>query len=364
MAEDQEAASKEFDPTPARIQSARKKGDVPKSSELNVAAAYAGLLIAVLAVGNEIAEIFGLVLHILFEQSDELAKRAFDGGSAIVSGDIIRALFWPLAPLFGVPALLVVTSVFAQRSFTFAPSKIAFKLSRISPLQNAKNKYGPSGLFEFIKNTGKLAIFSALLGWFLFSNLERILPSAALDLWVTFEVLLQLSLEFFWIVFVIAAVIGGVDYFWQSAEFIRRNRMTRKEVQDEQKENEGDPHLKNQRRQRAHEIAMNKMLSDVPDADVVIVNPTHFAIALKWDRLLNGAPICVAKGVDQTAMRIRGIAIESSGPIHSDPPTARALYATVDVGQEIAPAHYRAVAAAIRFAERISKRQTKWMQRN
>ena len=139
--------------------------------------------------------------------------------------------------------------------------------------------------------------------------------------------------------------------------------MTHKELMDEFKEMEGDPHVKQERRQRGHEIATSRMMADVPTADVVIVNPTHYAVALKWDRTPGSAPVCVAKGVDEVAARIRATAEEAGVPIHSDPPTARALHATVDLGQEIAEEHYRAVAAAIRFADRmrkIAREQSAW----
>ena len=125
---------------------------------------------------------------------------------------------------------------------------------------------------------------------------------------------------------------------------------------DETKESEGDPHFKQTRRQRGQEIAMTQMMADVPRADVVIVNPTHYAVALMWSREPGAAPTCVAKGVDETAKRIRQIAQESAVPIHSDPPTARALHATVDIGVEIPTEHFAAVAAAIRFSDAIRKR--------
>ena len=147
-----------------------------------------------------------------------------------------------------------------------------------------------------------------------------------------------------------------VDYLWQHAEHLRKNRMSRKELQDETKDAEGDPHVKQQRRQRAQDIASNQMMADVPKADVVIVNPTHFAVALKWSRATGTAPVCVAKGVDEVAAAIRSKAGNAGVPIHSDPPTARALHATVEIGQEIAEEYYRPVAAAIRFAEAMRKR--------
>jgi flagellar biosynthetic protein FlhB len=132
--------------------------------------------------------------------------------------------------------------------------------------------------------------------------------------------------------------------------------MTRKEMTDEMKESEGDPHVKGQRRSRAIAIATNRMLADVDAADVVVVNPTHYAVALKWDRVRGDAPRCVAKGVDEVAARIRERATLAGVPIHRDPPTARALHASLEIGDEVARADWRAVAAAIRFAEKMRAR--------
>ncbi|HHC29844.1 MAG TPA: flagellar biosynthesis protein FlhB, partial [Rhodobacterales bacterium] len=117
-----------------------------------------------------------------------------------------------------------------------------------------------------------------------------------------------------------------------------------------------DPQLKQQRRQKGYDIAMNRMLADVPDADVVVVNPTHYAVALKWSRSPGEAPACVAKGVDEVAARIREVAAESGVSIHSDPPTARAVFASVEIGEEIRPEQYQAIAAAIRFSENIRRK--------
>ena len=152
------------------------------------------------------------------------------------------------------------------------------------------------------------------------------------------------------------AAIGVVDFLWQRHALMQRNRMTRQEMLDEMKDSEGDPHTKAQRRQRGQEIAMNQMLADVAKANVVIVNPTHYAVALKWQRGARTAPILVAKGVDEVARKIRERAAEHGVPIHSDPPTARAIHASVDLGKPIRPDQYRAVAAAIRFAQAMRTR--------
>jgi len=137
---------------------------------------------------------------------------------------------------------------------------------------------------------------------------------------------------------------------------LRNNRMSHQEMRDEIKQSEGDPYMKQSRRQRGYDIATNRMLVDVPKADVVIVNPSHYAVALRWDRSAGSAPRCVAKGTDEVAARIREVAMAAGVPIQRDPPTARALHASVAIGAEIRPEHYRAVAAAVRFAETMRAR--------
>ena len=227
---------------------------------------------------------------------------------------------------------------------------------RISPLSTAKQKFGKDGLFEFAKSFIKLLIVSALLAVFFLHRTAEIIGLAYLSAALGMAALARMMLEFLALVVILSLLLGGVDLLWQRARHLHRNRMSRKEMMDEAKESDGDPHVKAQRRQRAQEIAMNQMLAEVAKADVVIVNPTHYAVALKWDRRARRAPVCVAKGVDEIAARIRERAAAAGVPIHRDPPTARALYASVDLGCEIRPDQYRAVAAAVRFAEAMRKR--------
>jgi flagellar biosynthetic protein FlhB len=178
------------------------------------------------------------------------------------------------------------------------------------------------------------------------------LPAAA-----AMGLMLRLMAEFLLLILLIAVVFGGIDFFWQQAQHLKRNRMSHKEMLDEHKESEGDPHTKFQRRQKGQEIALNRMLQDVAKADVVIVNPTHYAVALQWKRSDRHAPICVAKGVDEIAARIRERAVLAGVPLRADPPTARAIHAAVEIGQPIRPEHYKPVAAAIRFAEALRHRK-------
>jgi flagellar biosynthetic protein FlhB len=234
--------------------------------------------------------------------------------------------------------------------------KLIPKLSRISPISNAKNKYGANGLFEFGKSTVKLIVYSVALTVFLMAEAPLLLLAPALGAPEVVGVMMQLSVDFLFVAIVITIAIGVVDILWQHAEHIRKNRMSYQEIRDELKEQEGDATLKQARRQKGYDIATNRMIADVPKADVVIVNPEHYAIALQWDRGAASAPICIAKGLDDVALQIREVAVEANIPIQQDAPTARQLFADVALGQEIWPEHYEAVAAAIRFAEHMRQR--------
>ena len=355
MSDENADDDKQYEASQNKLDEARKKGDFARSTDLNTAAAYAGLLIAGLSVGATSLMNVGTNLAGLIGHADTMSSAIFDYSGSPIMGGLMRDLGVGIASWFAIPAVFVIFALIAQRGFVFAPSKLEFKASRISPISQAKNKFGRNGLFEFAKSTSKLILYSTVLFIFLAGRLPEVMGAMALSPGQVTGTLLRLCVSLMSIVLVIATALGVIDYTWQRAEHLRKNRMSRKELTDESKNSEGDPAMKQQRRQKGIAIAMNQMMADVPDADVIIVNPTHYAIALKWDRAGGGAPECVAKGVDLVAARIREVAQENAVPIHSDPPTARALHATVDIGEQIPRDHFKAVAAAIRFADRIRK---------
>lgn len=348
MVSDEDASEKEHEPTQHKLDEARKKGDLVRSADLTVAVVYLGLLMTAMGLGSWSLIEFGTRAMGFLDQLGRSGTRGLDPGWGWLA-----ELPLVVAPWFILPALAALASLLAQRAIKVAPDKIQFKLSRIDPIANARQKFGRNGLFEFVKSFVKLVVVSILLGFFILDRLPRLLLSQRLGPALVSAELGQLIIEFLVLVTITAGIFGGIDYFWQRAEHLRRNRMSRQELIDEMKNSEGDPHMKAQRRQRGMEIATNRMLQDVPEADVVVVNPTHYAVALKWEKGSGRAPLCVAKGVDEIAARIREAAMAHGVPIHSDPPTARALFATIDIGEEIHPQHYRPVAAAIRFAEKM-----------
>jgi flagellar biosynthesis protein FlhB len=346
----EENDDKPFEASDQKLRKAREKGDIPRSAELNVAAMYLGAWLA-FAVGAGFAVKAWL----------SMATRALgaEGWMPGTTGAIAAALGhyagWAVLGLSAVPSLVILVALIGSRGLVFAPQKLAFDLNRINPMKTAAQKFGKSGLVNFAISLGKVALV-CVGGWLLFRDLLGHLAASPLagdrwiaDLGVLLGRVLMLALA-------VSVLFAGLDMGWQWFDHRRRNRMSRKEMEDEYKDSEGDPHFKAARRQRAIDIATRQMLADVGRADVVIVNPTHYAVALEWKRGSGRAPVCLAKGTDEVAARIRERARENRVPIFSDPPSARAIHATVEIGQEIRREQFAAVAAAIRFAEKMREK--------
>lgn len=338
---DEDKDDRQHEPTEQKLRRAREKGDIVRSPEIGVALSYLGMLAALTIAGAW-----------LLPQWQTMAARALGAEPWPARGamDLARGLAGRSASgCCGCRCSLAGQAI--ARGLRFTPSRLVPDLKKINPIKNAAQKFGRSGLTSFALSLAKVALV-AVGGWFLFARLiERISASGGASgiVWVSgigliLREALMLALQ-------IAAVFALIDYVFKWFEHRRRNRMTRRELRDEHKDSEGDPHLKQARRQRAVDIALSSMLADVENADVVIVNPTHYAVALAWKRGSGRAPVCVAKGVDAVAARIRERAKEHGVPIWSDPPCARAIHAAVAIGAEIEREHFGPVAAAIRFAE-------------
>jgi flagellar biosynthetic protein FlhB len=355
VSEREQSGEKSHEPTPHRIAEARRKGNVPKSNDVSHAAAYLGLIAALFVAGGAIVELGAGALTVFIAQPDRLAGLVLGPGGTGLAAAIIAQATAALLPVLLVPLVAVLLSLVAQRAITVSGEKLQPKLERLSVIKNAKQKFGPTGLMEFLKATVKLVAVGAALGLILAGELGRIVGAVRAEPASVVAMMGDLLMTLLLAAAAIAAVIAAIDLAWQRYDHRRKLRMTFQELKDEMKQTEGDPHMKAQRRKRAEAIATNRMLLDVPQADVVIVNPTHYAVALKWSRAPGSAPACIAKGIDAVALRIRERAEAAGVPIHSDPSCARALHESVEIGQEIRPEHYRAVAVAIRFAEKARR---------
>lgn len=344
-------SDREHEPTPQKLDQARQRGDLVRSAEITTAASYAGFLVAGFGFGP-------MALRAIGERAVALTELRLDGTGTLIGpafGGAGRMLLACL-PFFAIPAAAVLLAVLAQRALVFAPEKLSPRLSRIDPIANAAQKFGAEGLVEFAKSFVKLVAVGLLLGYFIAADLPVLLLTQYQEVRLSSTELMRQFLAFLSRVLALSVAIGAVDLLWQRHAFLKRNRMTRQELLDDMKQSEGDPHVKGQRRRRAEAVATQRMLTDVPKADVVIVNPTHYAVALSWKRGSGRAPVCVAKGTDEMAARIRERAAAAGVPIRSDPPAARALFASVEIGREIRPEHYASVAAAIRFAEAMRRK--------
>ncbi len=346
---------KEFAATEHRLAEARRKGDAPAAQDLAHGAALAALAGTAAVTGPGAVAAMGEAGMALLAGAGGMEM----GGPALAPA--LAAMLWPVLPLFAMPMAAAILAYLGAGVLFVAQDRIVPRLSRISPLAIAKHKFGPDGLFEFVKGVVKFALLVAVAVWFARAKGEEVLASLMLPAPAGFVAMagwmLALALPFV----AIALVVGLVEHLWQRHRFVTRNRMTRKEMMDEMRDSEGDPHQKAHRRRRAQDIAGRNMAADVAQASVVVVNPVHVAVALRWKRGDRTAPVVVAKGEGEAAARIRDAARRAGVPIHRDVGIARALHATIPVGQPVKAEHFAAVAAAIRFAERVRTRKRSFL---
>ena len=348
---DNDGQEKSFDASESKIKKSRDKGDTPQSKEANTFMLYASLMVVIIMVGGSASRQLHASMSIMLARPAELGTMLLQDQDAVPFKNILGDIVIAMGPVFLIPIVFILISLVIQQAIVVAPEKIKPKLSRISPISNAKQKYGPTGMVEFLKQLAKLSFIAAIAGLFFYqafyelAGLSGTLPQTLLG------EMKRVSLKLTLYILIATALITLIDLPYARFAHMKKLRMTLQEVKDETKESEGDPHMKRARRMRAEEISKSNMLRDVSKADVIIVNPTHYAVALQWSRDKGAVPLCVAKGTDELAMRIRERASLHNIPIHSDPPCARSLHALVEVGEGIKPEHYAAVAAAIHFAD-------------
>jgi flagellar biosynthetic protein FlhB len=341
------------EPTAHKLEQARRRGEVPQSRDVTTFGLYVGLLVALAGYAGEMALDLGDALQPFLERPDQLlalqSAGALAGATAGAGLDVLNGI----APLLLMPALGVVLALIAQQAFVLAGERLHPKWSRLSVIANARQRFGPKGLVEFAKTLLKLLAVTVVVGLVITSGLDQILASMRSDARALGPSLLEATAQILLPLLAVSGLIAAADYVWQRFEYLKGQRMTFQELKEEQKHTEVDAHLKQARRERAVAIATNRMLRDVPNADVIVTNPIHYAVALQWDRIrIGAAPHCVAKGADEIAQRIKEIAQEHGIAVFEDRPLARSLYDLVEIGQEIRIEHYRAVAAALHYAAR------------
>lgn len=342
-------------PTPGRLAEVRKRGDTHLSRELVTAGSLLVAAVALQWSGGWIVDSLSTALRHGLDV--DLRNHALaDGTVGGAAREILGLLALVGAPLFVLMALLVLSVLlfgYAQIGLRWSGEAVALKLERLDPVANLKRLCNMQAVVRTVFAAVKLAVLGLVLWLVLRHRWPDLLVLADQDPAVAAGVVADLALSVLLWVAAIVLVLAAADVFWQRYDFQQRNMMSRQEVEDERRRSEGDPLMRGRLRQARAELLRHRMMAAVPRADVVITNPTHFAVALRYDRRRNAAPELVAKGADDMARRIRELARDHHVPLLEDPPLARALYRAVRVGQEIPARFYEAVAAVLGHVYRL-----------
>ena len=355
MSEDgEDDSSKTEDPTPKKLEEARKKGQVPMSREVNNWVMITAGTLVVLGMGPAMMQDLTTVLRTYLEQAANLPP--VPGGMQFVVIEALREVLKAIA----VPVLFLLAAAFLgpfiQIGPLFAPDIISFDIGKISPAKGFSRLFSMRSLVEFAKGIGKLVIIS-VVGYIImkpyFGAAEHMV---GLPVPLAMEEMKILTARLLIGIIIVLAIIAAIDLLYQRHEHMSKMRMTKQELKEEYRQSEGDPQVKAKLRQLRQEKARARMMQAVPGADVVITNPTHYSVALKYDPDRNDAPLVVAKGVNEVAMRIREIARENDVIIMPNPPLARLLFDTVEIDEAVPPEHYKAVAEIISYVFKLKGR--------
>ena len=345
-------------PTPGRLNEARNRGDTHLSRELLTGATLLTAAIALRFFGGWLLQSMGSALRFGLTLDMETHPVA-NGDVPGACKEVLTALALVAAPSLLLLAVLLLSAAiagYAQIGVRFSDEVLQLKLERLNPASNYKRLFSMQAVVRTAFSLVKLGVLVLVLALVLDSRWADLAKLPDQDFVVGMRIVADLAMTALLWVAVVVFALALADVFWQRFDFEKRNMMTRQEVEDERKRGEGDPMVKNRLRQARTELLRHRMMQAVPKADVVITNPTHYAVALRYDRKKNAAPEVLAKGVDDMAARIREIARENKVPLMEDPPLARALFRAVKVGQEVPARFFEAVATVLSHVYRLKNR--------
>jgi len=353
MAEEQQDASeKTEDPTQKRLDEAIERGDVVKSQEVSTWFVIAGATLVLVAFSGGVGGGLTTTLRGLIANAHDIRV---DGPALphlfeTIGGEMIAALAIPFLLLM----LAALGGNLIQHRLVWSFEVLAPKLSRISPGAGFKRLFSTQALANLAKGLVKLVLVGGVLVTVMWPDRERMQNLVWTDLDAVLPLAKSLALKLMGTVVAIMAIVAAADYLFQYRQWYDRQKMSLRELKEEFKQTEGDPKIRGKMKQVRQGRMRKRMIAAVPKAAVVITNPTHYAIALQYERGMP-APVCVAKGADALALKIREVADEHRIPIVENPPLARALHATVQVDQAIPPEHYKAVAEVIGYVMKLRR---------
>ncbi|MCG6204540.1 flagellar biosynthesis protein FlhB [Rhodopseudomonas sp. HC1] len=351
MADDNDE-EKQQEPTQKKLDDALQRGDVAKSQEVNTWFVIAGATLLVSSFSGSIGTGIAGPMKALIEKSWMLKV---DGAGLMA---LTKSLLYMMISVLGVPllllALVAIGSNLVQHRLVFSTEGLQPKFSKLSPLEGAKRLFGKQAIANFLKGLFKVIALGVIMVAVLYPERDRLDALLQMDVAALLGVTVSLTLKLMGAVAGALAFVAAGDYFFQYRTWHERQKMSLQEVKEEYKQSEGDPHIKGRIRQIRYQRMKKRMMAAVPSASVVITNPTHFSVALKYERGMQ-APICVAKGADAIAFKIREVAKANNVPIVENVPLARALYATVEIDAEIPVEHYQAVAEVIGYVMNLKR---------
>lgn len=347
---DEDDASKTEDPTDKKLGDARAKGSVAQSQEIKNWAVLLGGTGSLIFLAPYMANGLKQIGRRFIEQPDAIPFD-FDHLRLMLANTMLDML-WVVAPFMLVMVVFAIAANVGQFGLMVSTQKIKPEWSKVSILKGITRLLSARTFVEFLKGIAKLVIVSLVSFGLALPYLTDLELLPQIDLILTLDRVHLLAIALAAGTVGVMTALAALDFIYQKHAFTKQMRMTKQEVKDEQKQQEGDPQVKGRIRKVRMERFQQRMMQQVPNADVVITNPTHFAVALSYKMGEMEAPRCVAKGVDHLALRIRGVAEDNDVPIVENPPLARALYDTVEIDQEIPPEHFTAVAEIIGFIMR------------
>lgn len=352
-----EGGEKTEEPTAKKIEDSRKEGQVAKSKEISSAAMLLALFLClriwISFVSNRLLEVFSYYWSRI---GDILSEELNDVRLWQIMLSVITYIAITIAPFAIVAFVVAFISQKVQIKWMVTSKPLQPKLNKINPISGFKRMFSKQSMFELLISLVKIIIFSAVAFSVIKDNAGIFVTAYDLRiedcLGILFDLIMELGIK----ISLVYLVISLGDLIFQRWKHKKDLRMSKQEVKDEYKNQEGDPKVKSQQRQRMQQAARRRMMQSVPEADVVITNPTHFAVALKYDNMVNTAPIVVAKGADYLAFKIRDLAKENDVEIVEDKPLARILYANVEVGDAIPPELYQAVAEVLAYVYKLKNK--------
>ncbi len=347
-----EEEEKTEEPTSKKIEDAQKEGNVPKSMEVTGAAILLfGSVYLLFFSGSAVDAIRKLMIYTYNFIGQELTGNAFYS----IGYTTVITVIQTLLPIFTLVILLALITNWAQFGFLVTPLK--FDLQKLDPIKGLKNIFGLKKALEALKLTLKLTIIVIVMFIVLMFTYKSFLAMMDKELMNTINSIVELVVYFLAAILLIIIIFAIIDFYFTRYYYFKSLRMSKQEIKDEYKNMEGDPQVKGRIRKIQMQMAMKRMMSDVPDADVVITNPTHYAVALKYDNKVDNAPKVVAKGIDFIALKIKDIARENNIPIIENPSLARSIYSQIEIDQEIPSEFYKAMAEIFSYVYELKNKK-------